>query len=86
LLGILFLALETAFEDAVVSVVLPLYAKQLGGGDETYGNLMSNLMTAAGVLWSPPPPSKPPPPAGKFGAVIAAVIMHRKWTPGHPPF
>lgn len=68
---LLFLGLETAFEDAMISLILTEFAVRGVHKDASYadGSLLSNLIIAF----------------GKFGAVIAAFMMHKYWTPPPPP-
>eukprot|EP00475_Leptophrys_vorax_P040715 TRINITY_DN7592_c0_g1_i3.p1 TRINITY_DN7592_c0_g1~~TRINITY_DN7592_c0_g1_i3.p1 ORF type:complete len:591 (+),score=114.29 TRINITY_DN7592_c0_g1_i3:175-1947(+) len=62
---VIFLALETAFEDVVISLIIAEFALQgiAGSGNYVLTNLWANFIVAA----------------SKVGAVIAAIIMHKNW-------
>ena len=63
---LVFLALETSLEDAMVALVLPEFGIYvLADGDVLKGNLFANLLTAV----------------GKIGAVFSAFVMHKYWDP-----
>jgi hypothetical protein len=60
---VIFLAMETAFEDVVISLIIAEFALKGIAGDGNYvlTNLWANFIVAA----------------AKVGAVIAAIVMHK---------
>jgi hypothetical protein len=63
---LVFLAVETSFEDAMVVLMIAEYAVYvIADGDPIEGNFWANIIVAI----------------GKVGAVIAGLLMNKFWTP-----